>query len=417
MIDIQDKTLCCGCAACVQRCPKQCISMYEDGEGFLYPKVDSSLCIDCGLCERVCPVITSYPESKPVSSCAAYNEDEEIRMKSSSGGIFISLARYVIARGGVVYGATFDSEWGVEHGYADTEEGVLKFQGSKYVQSRIGRAYQETAQFLRQGRLVLFSGTPCQIAGLNHFLGKEKYENLISVDVICHGVPSPAVWRKYLERFKMRPKGSVGKNTVFMSLKDMSDISDISVRDKRLGWKKFGFSVWKSASKADKNSVFPSGKYLIDKEPAFYEPLTENVFMRGFLKDLYLRPSCHSCPSKCFRSGSDLTIGDFWGVESEFPELSDDKGISAVLCNTAKGVELLSMINVAIVPCTYSQIFKYNPALEKSVLPHRNRGIFMTSFVSNSYKSLDSLIVRMIRPTLITRCRHIFLKVYNKLIH
>ena len=160
MIDIQDKTLCCGCAACVQRCPKQCISMYEDGEGFLYPKVDSSLCIDCGLCERVCPVITSYPESKPVSSWAAYSKDEEIRMKSSSGGIFIALARYVIAHGGIVFGAMFNSEWSVEHGYVDTEDGVLKFQGSKYVQSRIGRAYQEAAQFLRQGRLVLFSGSP-----------------------------------------------------------------------------------------------------------------------------------------------------------------------------------------------------------------------------------------------------------------
>ena len=215
MIEIKEKSSCCGCEACVQCCPKQCLTMHEDCEGFLYPQVDESSCIDCGLCEKVCPVIHQNASQEPLSSYIAINPNEEIRLKSSSGGIFTLLAEKIIAEGGVVFGARFDENWDVVHAWTDTIEGLAPLCGSKYVQSRIGNTYNEAKDFLKQGRKVLFSGTPCQIAGLKKFLRKE-YANLLTVDFICHGVPSPGVWRRYLSELResLRAERDDGKNTV-----------------------------------------------------------------------------------------------------------------------------------------------------------------------------------------------------------
>lgn len=198
MIDIIQKQDCCGCEACVQICPKGCMCMVEDTEGFLYPQVDKSVCVNCGLCEKVCPVIHQNKSRTPLKVYAAKNMDEEVRLKSSSGGIFTLLAESVIKRGGVVFGAKFDDEWMVVHDYTDNIEGVAAFRGSKYVQSIIGNAYRKVEQFLKSGRMVLFTGTPCQIAGLKKYLRKE-YKKLLAVDLVCHGVPSPKVWQMYLE--------------------------------------------------------------------------------------------------------------------------------------------------------------------------------------------------------------------------
>lgn len=193
MIDILDKQKCCGCSACMQRCPKQCIAMQEDSEGFCYPIVDRNACIACGLCEKVCPMLNPYKARKPLEVHAAINRDEQIRRESSSGGIFTLLAEQTIRKGGVVFGARFDGNWEVRHDWCENIEGLGQFRGSKYVQSRIGACYRQAEIFLKSGRSVLFSGTSCQIAGLHRFLGK-SYDNLLSVDVICHGVPSPLVW-------------------------------------------------------------------------------------------------------------------------------------------------------------------------------------------------------------------------------
>ena len=303
MIHIIDKSKCCGCNACVQRCPKQCIAMQVDEEGFLYPVVDQSVCIDCGLCEKVCPVINLNEPRQPLQVLAAKNRNEEQRLRSSSGGIFILLAEHIIKQGGVVFGARFDKNWEVEHAYAETLEELEPLMRNKYVQSRIGNTYKEAEQFLKQGRQVLFVGTPCLIAGLKKFLRKE-YENLLAVDFICHGVPSPGVWRRYLEEIKSERSEDAGKNTVLSSsLKSMPVITGINFREKQLGgysWKKYGFVVHaKSPDKGDKNTVLLSMPYGI------------NPFMRGFLANLYLRPSCYKCPAKAGRSTSDLTIGDF----------------------------------------------------------------------------------------------------------
>lgn len=198
MIRIDRPTDCCGCEACAQRCPKQCIAMHADAEGFLYPRINTAACIDCGLCEQVCPVLRPAAPRTPTAVYAAKNPDERIRMESSSGGVFTLLAERTIRAGGVVFGARFDEAWEVVHDSTETIEGLAAFRGSKYVQSRIGTSFARAEEFLKQGRQVLFTGTPCQIAGLNRFL-RRSYDNLLTVDVVCHGVPSPLVWRRYLD--------------------------------------------------------------------------------------------------------------------------------------------------------------------------------------------------------------------------
>ena len=220
MINLKNKQDCCGCSACAQRCPKQCISMTEDEEGFLYPQVDTSKCVDCHLCEKVCPVINQDEARTPLKVYAAKNSDDEIRLKSSSGGIFTLLAEQTIKDGGVVFGARYDKGWNVVHGYTETIEGLAAFRGSKYVQSNIKRSFFEVKRFLESGRKVLFSGTPCHVAGLKLFLRKE-YDNLLTLEIACHGVPSPKVWHNYL--------------TELTDLNKISIIKSINFRDKKYG--------------------------------------------------------------------------------------------------------------------------------------------------------------------------------------
>lgn len=218
MICIKDKVDCCGCASCVQRCPKQCISLTEDTEGFLYPKVDESQCIDCGLCEKVCPLLEVEKAWPPFKVLAAKNLNEEERMCSSSGGVFFLLAGDVIHRGGVVFGAVYDADWEVVITHAETLGAVRPMMGSKYLQARTETAFRDAERYLKQGREVLFTGSPCQIAGLRKFLRKD-YPNLLTVDFLCHGVPSPGVWRRYLnETLVLSARRAVaGKNTVLLS--------------------------------------------------------------------------------------------------------------------------------------------------------------------------------------------------------
>ena len=198
MINIVNKSFCCGCAACVQICPKKCISLTEDTEGFLYPRVDKTKCIDCGLCETVCPFLSESAEREPKAVYAVKNPNDDIRQESSSGGVFTLLAEKVINDGGVVFGVRFDEKWEVEFAYSETIDGLSAFRGSKYIQARVGNAFIDAEQFLKAGRKVLFSGTPCQVKGLLQYLRKD-YENLLTVDFVCHGVPSPKVWRLYLK--------------------------------------------------------------------------------------------------------------------------------------------------------------------------------------------------------------------------
>lgn len=368
----KEKEDCCGCGACAQRCPKQCITMKEDEEGFLYPVVDAGQCINCGLCEKVCPWMNVPEKMHPLEVLAAKNRNEEERMDSSSGGVFIALAKKVIEKEGVVFGAVFDENWEVWHTYAETLEDVKPMMGSKYLQSRMENAYWQAETFLREGRKVLFSGTPCQIAGLHAYLRKD-YSNLLSVDLICHGVPSPGIWRKYIhETFDLSARRAVaGKNTVlYSSLNSMPGIAGIKFRDKQLnGWKKFSFVVrGLSASEADKNSVLLSDIHYT------------NPFMRGFLANIYLRPACYGCKCKDGVSRSDLTIADFWGIQNIMPDFDDDKGVGLVLVGSDKGKQMLESIDLEIRPSNMEDaVSRFNRSYLEPPVSHPKRIDFFES--------------------------------------
>ena len=369
MIDIKDKKDCCGCSACVQVCPKQCISMNEDEEGFLYPKVKTDLCINCHLCEKVCPVINQDGTREPLAVYAAKNTDDSIRLNSSSGGIFTLLSEYIINNGGVVFGAKFNKNWEVVHDYTETKEGIAPFKSSKYVQSRIGSTFKEAEKFLKQGRQVLFSGTPCQIAGLKKYLRKD-YDNLLSVEVVCHGVPSPEVWQYYLN-------GLCKEKHI-----DKDSIKHISFRNKVTGWKDYTFSI-----EANKN---------------FSHYSRENSFMRGFLSDLYLRPSCHDCPAKHLKSGSDILLCDYWGIQNIMPEFDDDKGVSGILVNTEKGRDFINKLTIELRESNFKDIATYNPSMLKSVKVPEKRSYFF-----NNYQSDFALTVRnCTTPSFSTRVKN-----------
>lgn len=372
MIQITDKSQCCGCNACVQRCPKQCISMHEDSEGFLYPQIDMELCIDCGLCEKVCPVLHQANPNRPIEVLAAKNPNEEIRLHSSSGGIFTMLAEKVIDHGGVVFGAIFTSDWKVEHRCATTREGLAAFRGSKYVQSVVGETFQQAEAFLKQRKEVLFGGTPCQIAALKLFLRK-KYDNLFALDFICHGVPAPGVFRDYLEEEKQ----------CFASRNGVEDvkIEQILFRDKRKSWKDFHFTLTLSGKAAN-------GK---TKTTVSSDSFLKNPFMKGFLADLYLRPSCHACPAKELKSGSDITIGDYWGIEQTMPEIDDDHGVSCVIINTDQGKRLMEGTGAETYSATYEDVCEKNPAILFSCRIPDKRNIFFSTHDGSLIRKMNRL--------------------------
>lgn len=318
--------------------------MTEDHEGFLYPIVDENTCVSCGLCEKVCNELHPYDTREPLQVLAAINKNEEVRFKSSSGGIFYILAEKTIREGGVVFGARFDEKWQVVIDYAEDMKDVEAFMGSKYVQARIDKAYIDAKRFLSEGRQVLFSGTPCQVAGLHKFLRK-PYSNLISVDFVCHGTPSPKVWRMYLDEV----------------VKKSQSVNNVEFRNKDKGWKKFCFKL----------------KYNEDnKTISLLSPYPENHYMKAFLQDIILRPSCYACKAKGCSSQSDITIADFWGIETVFPEMDDDKGTGLVLVNTESGKAALDVTQMKVLETTYERIKPLNPACFRSSKQHSKREEF-----------------------------------------
>ncbi len=271
---------------------------------------------------------------------ACYNVDEEVRRKSSSGGIFFALAKWTISQGGIVCGAKFDENWNVIHDYSDTMEGVISFLQSKYVQSSMQNLFSKVKLFLESGRLVLFSGTPCQIAGLKSFLGK-NFKKLITVDFVCHGVPSQNTWKEYLS---LRSNGR--------------KISNIYFRDKTEGWQKFSLKI-----------VFSDGSI-------YRQPQQKDLYMKGFLQDIYLRPSCYSCRFKGLQRDVDITLADLWGVWKMHSELFDDKGISLVLVHSEYGMKLWNIImsNIVCQELTSTDYLKFNPNIMTSV--SRNKKMY-----------------------------------------
>lgn len=362
MIRITDKSKCCGCAACKNVCPKHCILMKEDIEGFLYPEVDASVCIDCGLCQQVCPILHQQEDRKPLVAYAAKNRNENIRLRSSSGGVFTLLAERVIDEGGVVFGARFDECWNVVHDCVETKEEIAALRGSKYVQSKIGDSYLRAKQYLISGRQVLFTGTPCQISGLKKYLGKE-YDNLLTVDVVCHGVPSPKIWQMFLSETVACAKKKLSIPT---SLPAEIKLSDINFRSKSTGWKKYSVALTLSVTNEEGS---------LDRV-SLSSVFTQHPFMNAFLANFSLRPSCYACPAKSGKSESDITIADFWGIEHVLPEWDDDKGLNLVLGFTKKGEAILNNLSVCKQEVDYMSAVSCNSCMVKSVVEPVYRDFF-----------------------------------------
>ena len=396
MIKVTRKEQCCGCSACEQICPKGCITFSEDSEGFLYPNVNAVKCIDCGLCEKICPVINQDAERNPKKVYAAKHKDDGIRMMSSSGGVFSCLADKILEQGGVVFGARFNDRWEVIHDYVETKEDLDLFRGSKYVQSRIGDTFSEVESFLKLGRKVLFTGTPCQVAGLKKYLGK-GYDNLLTIDFVCHGVPSPKVWRMYLYEL-LKTQNASDPEIVLTSIKDDVIIKRINFRDKSVGWKNFSFVCDLSMASED-------GERGVVLSSVFYE----NSYMNAFLSNLSLRPSCYECPARKGKSGADITIGDFWGVESVLPNENDDKGISLIL---EYNESVLILHDLDLVESLYEDVVKGNICISESVKIPVNRGYFFYRLEKDGFN--DSFAASVSDKLYYRIARTLFRKFSNK---
>jgi len=389
MISNINKTDCSACGACISRCPKHCISFLQDKEGFFYPSVNTTECINCGICDKVCQIINPYESRTPNLVFASINNNEEVRLKSSSGGFFSLLSEYIIEKeNGVVFGARYDTDWQVVLDYTETVDGLVLFRGSKYVQARTANAFIDCESFLKKGRKVLFSGSPCQISGLKHFLRKD-YANLVTVDFACHGVPSPKVWGKYIETVKANTRKSIDdKNSVPQSQENLPVITEINFRDKRVGWKKYSFTLTYDEASAE-GEIHSVSRSCIHPE---------NTYMRAFLSEMILRPSCYHCKVRNFKSHSDITIADYWGINWISSEMDDDKGTSLVIIHNADLLDVFRKLNQKYRETRYTDALQFNQALISDPKPWYNRAEF--------FKELDDtddvilLIKEKLKPTL-----------------
>lgn len=312
-IVIENKSKCSGCTACYSICSKNAIEMKEDEEGFLYPEVNENKCINCGLCKSICPVINSKENKKEQDGYVLNHKDDVIRSDSTSGGAFTPIAEYILNKNGVVFGACFNKDFKVLHKYVEKKDELTIFRGSKYVQSFLGDSFRKVKEFLENDRYVCFSGTPCQVEGLKSYLQKD-YEKLITVDVMCHAVPSPLVWRKYFSYIKANKLNN-------------ENVEKVLFRDKS----KYGFKYSMMTLKSN-NKVYSRG---VETDP----------YLRAFFGDLSDRPSCYKCAFKKQYHESDFTIWDCFIAENFDKKLDDDRGTSRVLVNTNKGKEIFNAIS------------------------------------------------------------------------
>lgn len=381
MIHLRSKTDCAGCGGCRQICPTDCISYQPDAEGFFYPVIDENRCIRCGKCETVCPMLVARPQEFTPEAFACKNQNRSVRQSSSSGGVFTALAAQCLREGGVVFGAALQPNGQVEHIAVITEDELSRLRGSKYVQSNMGDCFQKAKAFLEEGRFVLFSGTPCQLYGLSCFLGK-TYENLLTVDTVCMGVPSPGVWNSY----RLAREKSVGGHLIAAHF-----------RDKRSGWKNYSMHL-----------AFENG--------AEYSALRlKDPYLSCFLKRLDLRPSCHDCRFKGTARQSDLTLGDYWGIESLYPDWDDEQGISLVLVNTPNGSHWFtrSSHELEFRSAPLEHAIKTHPSLVCSMEANPKRAAFFAAIEQK--KDILPILTRYGSPTIVETIRSIAGKLLRKL--
>lgn len=355
MIHVSNPADCCGCTACASVCSQNAITMEPDALGFLYPKVQENKCIHCGLCEKVCAFNSNYDVSnnleKPIGYGVRHKNIDELKY-SRSGGAFVAFSDYILSQGGFVYGVGYGDHFHVVHKKAMNKNEAGEFKGSKYVQSDLRGVFRQVKQDLKDGKIVLFTGTPCQTAGLNSYIGKKLRENLFLIDIVCHAAPSPKLWEDYLTAVEKKYKSKV-KNVFF--------------RDKTYGWK----------APHKERFVFENGKEI-----------TEFTHRELFYASLSTRNSCHDCKFTNTQRPSDITIGDFWGYD-KIPETKimneDNRGISVLFVNTEKGIKLLNAVkasieyvNVPIEKCMQSNLLHSTP-------PSKRREEFVKDYVEKGF--------------------------------
>lgn len=352
---------CCGCGSCTAVCPVSCLTMKPDPRGFVHPSYESG-CIGCGKCAKACPVLTVGNENRALSVTWAKAKDDGLRDRSSSGAVFGLLAKQVLDEGGTVYGAAFSGDCrAVKHVRVDSKDELDAVMRSKYVQSYVGvDVYEGVEGDLDSGKQVLFAGTACQNAGIRNYLSLKKVPmaNLLLVEVICHGVPSPKLWSEWLD---------------YVSREAGSEVGFVNFRSKSTGWLTYSVA------------------YFVATEKVRSEENSRDWYMRAFLWNASLRESCLDCPAKrC--CGSDITLGDFWGIQNIHSEVVDNLGVSAVICNTEKGTSALDSVRSSLEMGTSSmeEVVPGNPALVHSVEPYGRRDEFLTD-VANGV-TIDDLM-------------------------
>lgn len=347
----KNKVQCCGCSACYAACPHNAIRMVNDDHGFLYPVINQEQCIDCHLCEKVCNIdAPKRTEPNQIKMLAAKNIDKDVRTRSSSGGIFSVFANEILKDGGTVYGASYSSDFAVKHIRIIAPDELYKIRGSKYVQSNLGDSFENVKRDLQSGHKVLFSGTPCQVDGLYSFL-QRNYDNLYTIDVICHGVPSQRLFSehlKYIEGIKKKR------------------IKEYNFRSKALGWHR----------QTDEASFF-------DGTSEYGTPLVQS-FKDMFFKGYMMRSSCYSCYYSNLHRIGDISLGDFWGIEAVAPAFNDNEGVSLVLVNSEKGNKLLSKLSAYL---TYQETESYGvqPHLEHAATKPENETDFWDDYENKGY--------------------------------
>ena len=348
-----DKKHCSGCSGCYNICPKECIEMQQDEEGFLYPRIDEEKCIKCNLCSKVCPYnnIGKDNELGAVKAFACIHKDIEVVKKSTSGGAFTAIVESICKEDYVIFGAALNKNVIVEHRYITSIKDIDSFRSSKYVQSYIGKSLKDVKTFLDEGKKVIFTGTPCQVAGVKSYLRKD-YENLITIDLVCHGVPSPLVFEKYKED---------------MEKIHNSRVKDVNFRDKTRKWDEHNMTI-----------RFENGVIYTKRG-------VDDAFEVGFYKHLYHRPSCHQCPFSRIPRVGDFTLGDLWGSDEMIPKVNSKKGISLLVSNTKKSKNFLKEIRkrAELIEINFSDAVANNKNLIMCTEESPSRIKFMNDIAGN----------------------------------
>ncbi len=363
-VQVQDKHLCCGCEGCANACPKDAITFAEDEYGFIYPLVDKDVCIDCGKCVKVCPILGEEKnKERPIRAYAAVNKAISVLQQSSSGGVFSAVAGYVLGRGGAVCGCVLDEKLRAIHICTEKETDIVRMRGSKYVQSNIGNVFREVAERIKNGQMVLFTGTPCQVAALYSVLGNKACENLITMDLVCHGVPSARMFKKYIE---------------YLEKKHHKKIVKFKFRNKKYGWQRWTTSYIDEDGR-EKN---------LGKTSEFYIP--------SFTGGNIMRPSCFTCKFACPERVGDITVGDFWGHEKINLACNTEQGVSICTLNTDKAISLFQYLSehLFLQEIDYNIAVKGNRCLHKPTEKGDKWDLYMDALKNDNIKNVAERYIK-----------------------